>query len=122
MYTDGNSFSLWRNGKIEGKVIHLDGDVETSGKSLKAPPELPALYQNFLSWDPIPPNNAKDLAVISARLCRLLRDEVEEELGREIGPFDVAESSVREEFAMIPATAADERRAGAQRAAVIGRG
>jgi len=82
MYTDGNSFSLWRNGELEGKVIHLDGDVETSGRSLKTPPELLALFQDFLSWDPIPPRNAKDLAAISARLCRLLRDEVEEELGR----------------------------------------
>lgn len=82
MYTDGNSFSLWRDGSLEGKVIHLDGDVETSGATLEGPPALLALYQDFLSWDPIPPNNAKDLAAVSARLCRLLRDEVEEELGR----------------------------------------
>ena len=82
LYTDGNSFSLWRDGQLEGKVIHLDGDVETSGKTLKAPPELLALYQDFVSWNPIPPRNAKELAEISARLCRLLRDEVEEELGR----------------------------------------
>jgi len=82
IYSDGNSFSLWRDGELAGKVIHLEGDVETSGKGLTAPPELLALYQDFLSWDPIPPRNAKELAETSARLCRLLRDEVVEELGR----------------------------------------
>jgi hypothetical protein len=36
--------------------------------------------ENFLRWEPIPPRNAKELARISARLCRLLRDEVTEQL------------------------------------------
>jgi len=31
MYTDGNAFSLWRNGKLDGDIVHLKGDVETSG-------------------------------------------------------------------------------------------
>lgn len=82
LYTDGNAFSLWRNGERQGKLVRLDGDVETSGKGLKAPPDLLALYEDFLSWDPIPPRSAKELAATSARLCRLLRDEVEEELAR----------------------------------------
>lgn len=80
LYTDGNSFSLWRDGEVVGKVVHLEGDVETSGKKLKAPPDLLQLVQDFLSWDPQPPRSAKELASISARLCRLLREEVEEEL------------------------------------------
>lgn len=82
MYTDGNSFSVWRDGELSGKIVSFDGGVETSGKALGAPPELLPLVQDFLSWDPIPPRNAKELAAVSARLCRLLRDEVEEELGR----------------------------------------
>jgi hypothetical protein len=40
LYTDGNAFSLWRNGEIEGRIVHLDGDVETSGKDLAAPSSL----------------------------------------------------------------------------------
>jgi hypothetical protein len=28
LYTDGNSFSLWRDGELIGKVIRLEGDVE----------------------------------------------------------------------------------------------
>ncbi|MGH7029006.1 MAG: hypothetical protein ACREEZ_01120, partial [Stellaceae bacterium] len=40
VYTDGNSFSLWRHGELVGPVVTLTGDVESSGKSLAAPNEL----------------------------------------------------------------------------------
>src|SRR5205085_12113897 len=36
---------------------------------------------NFLQWNPIPPKTPDKLAEISARLCRLLRDEVVEQMG-----------------------------------------
>ena len=80
LYTSGNSFSLWQDGELQGKVVHLDGDVETSGAKLKAPDSLLPMIESFLTWDPIPPKSAKQLAAISARLCRLLRDEVAEEM------------------------------------------
>jgi hypothetical protein len=82
MYTDGNAFSVWRNGELFGKIIQLDGDIATSGKALGAPLQLMPLVDGFLKWDPNPPRSAKELAEVSARLCRLLRDEVVEELGR----------------------------------------
>jgi hypothetical protein len=82
LYTDGNAFSLWRDGHIEGKVVHLDGDIETSGADLAAPPSLLPLIRDFLGWKPVPPRNAKKLAEVSARLCRLLRDEVVEQMAR----------------------------------------
>lgn len=53
----------------------------TAGASLSAPPSLMAVFEAFFSWEPTPPRNAPQLAEISARLCRLLRDEVEEQLG-----------------------------------------
>src|SRR5205823_2091783 len=80
LYTDGNSFSLWRNGELVGSVVELHGDVESSGAKLAAPPELLARFDNFLRWEPIPPKSAQELAKVSARLCRLLRDEVTEQL------------------------------------------
>ena len=80
LYTDGNQFSLWRNGQLEGAIQSLKGDVESSGAALDAPLELLALFDNFLRWDPIPPTNAKELAKVAARLCRFLRDEVTEQL------------------------------------------
>lgn len=79
IYTDGNEFSLWQDDKL-ATLIHLDGDIETSGNRLDAPTELLALFDRFLKWDPEPPRDAKQLAKQSARLCRLLRDEVSEQL------------------------------------------
>jgi hypothetical protein len=38
------------------------------------------LISDFLRWAPIPPKSAKQLAEVSARLCRLLRDEVIEQM------------------------------------------
>ncbi len=80
VYTDGNSFSLWQNGELVGPILTLTGDIELSGKELRSPPGIVKLFADFLQWEPIPPNNARDLAHISARLCRLLRDEVTEQL------------------------------------------
>lgn len=85
MYLDGNEFSLWQDGELVGKVVKLIGDVESSGAQLQAPPEFDALFEKFLRWQPIAPGSARELAHVSARLCRLLRDEVTEqmELGSE---------------------------------------
>ncbi len=80
MYTDGNEFSLWRNGELVGKVVKLDGDLETDSKSITSAPGLEALFSDFLGWKPIPPRTPKQLAEITARVCRLMRDEVEEQL------------------------------------------
>ncbi len=75
LYTDGASFSLWRNGELASKIIELQGDLRSAGSKLAAPDGLPPLLNDFLSWAPQPPQNAKGLAEVSARLCRLLRDE-----------------------------------------------
>jgi hypothetical protein len=80
VYTDGNEFSLWRNGEIEGSPVRLIGDVETSGADLSAPPGLLALFEDFIRWQPIPPRDAKQPAEVSARLCWLLREEVMEQM------------------------------------------
>ncbi len=82
IYTDGNAFSLWRDGELEGKIVPLDGDIETSGAKLEAPPALLPLVSDFLRWSPIPPRNARALARVCARLCRLLRDEVIEQMAQ----------------------------------------
>jgi hypothetical protein len=83
IYSDGNGFSLWRDGKLVGEVLHLDGDIESSGARLAPPPGLVGLFEGFLRWEPSPPQSAKELAHTTARLCRLLRDEVTEQLDLE---------------------------------------
>ena len=83
IYTDGNAFSLWRDGERVMPIVALDGNVETSGKALTAPPDLIALFTAFYGWSPIPPRTPRQLAETTARLCRLLRDEVSEQLERQ---------------------------------------
>lgn len=80
LYTDGNGFSLWRDGELASELVWLDGDIESAGAKLKAPTKLLGLVSDFLTWTPQPPTSAKALAQTSARLCRLLRDEVLEEM------------------------------------------
>jgi hypothetical protein len=82
LYTDGNAFGLWRDGELHGKIIQLDGNIENSGPKLKAPETLRALISSFLQWQPTPPKTAPQLAQVSARLCRLLREEVVEQMER----------------------------------------
>ena len=60
----------------------LEGDVETAGAKLAAPDRLLSLFANFFQWEPQPPRSAQELAGTTARLCRLLREEVTEQLGR----------------------------------------
>lgn len=80
IYSDGNSFSLWQDGELVGSVIACTGDIATAGKQLTAPTSLLDLFRQFFLWQAVPPRNAQELAAISARLCRLLRDEVIEQL------------------------------------------
>lgn len=80
IYTDGNAFSLWQNGDLVGSILTLHGDIESSGKKLTPPPGFAALFESFLRWEPVAPRSAKELAETTARLCRLLRDEVTEQL------------------------------------------
>lgn len=87
LYTDGNSFSVWRDGEILGSVVHLDGDVESAGAKLAAPATLLPLIETFLTWNPIAPRDPLALARISARLCRFLRDEVVEQMSEGSAPL-----------------------------------
>lgn len=80
VYTDGNEWSLWRYGELAGDTIRLVGDVRTAGAKLKIPARLVALLSSFLHWKPTPPADAQQLARVTAKLCKLLREEVTEQL------------------------------------------
>jgi len=80
VYTDGNAFSLWRDGELVRSIVRLSGDVTDAGSRLEAPEALVGLVGDFLRWSPVPPRSPKALAQTAARLCRLLRDEVSEQL------------------------------------------
>lgn len=85
IYTDGNEFSVWHDGELQeapsgSGVVRLTGDIRTAGGALAASADLVSIFNNFLTWTPTSPRNARELARISARLCRLLRDETIERL------------------------------------------
>ena len=81
IYTDGNGFTLWRDGKRVASAT-MQGDIRTAGKGLKAGPELLDLFATFYDWNPIAPEKPRQLAETAARLCRLLREQVVEQLAR----------------------------------------
>ena len=82
IYTDGAEFALVRDGELVMPVVRLDGDLERSGAALSAPPSMLSLAEAFFGWAPVAPRTVSALAQTSARLCRLMRDEVAEQLER----------------------------------------
>lgn len=60
LYTDGNTWALYRYGERVDDVRMLVGDVETAGPALEAPDSgLYLLLTDFLSWSPEPPRTPR---------------------------------------------------------------
>ncbi|MDP8929752.1 MAG: N-6 DNA methylase [Actinomycetota bacterium] len=78
LYTDGNSWALYRSGDRAGVPLYLgdlaaegpEGLVEGGGQALRR------VLIDFLTWHPTPPSSPARLAELLAPLCRWLRDEV----------------------------------------------
>ena len=60
----------------------MQGDIRTAGKALTAENALLDIFSTFYDWRPIAPTRPRQLAETAARLCRLLRDQVAEQLAR----------------------------------------
>lgn len=91
-YSDGQAFALYHFGDRDGDVVVLSGDVETAGGKLTVSDlGLLDLLDRFLGWEPLPPKNAGELALVAARLCRLLRAEVLELMETEEGLQSLAQ-------------------------------
>jgi len=89
LYCDGNDWGLYRDGKPEGKIVRLSGDIAAEGRKAIGPEDTHAverLLRDFLSWQPIIPTDRKgkiDLkgfATLLAPLCGMLRDDVTDAL------------------------------------------
>ncbi|MFI6396219.1 type ISP restriction/modification enzyme [Nonomuraea sp. NPDC050540] len=84
LYTDGVLWALYRNGELIGEVARIEGDLRTAGARLApADGEFANVVSEFLLWQPDPPRNVRQLVRAVAGLCRLLRTEVIETVGRE---------------------------------------
>ena len=84
IYTDGTSWARYSHGERDGDIAVLGGDVRSSTGELTVPDgELLRLLSTFLRWEPAPIRSVGALVRSVAPLCRLLRDEVVDQLGRE---------------------------------------
>ena len=89
LYTDGNDWAVYRNGKAEGRRVRLNGDVSQDGKDAVEKRDADALLKlltRFVNWKPDIPKRAQgtinlpEFAKRLATLCKFLRDDVEEAL------------------------------------------
>ncbi len=96
LYTDGNEWALYRDGKTVDRVVRLSGDVAADGSKAATPQDAHAverLLRDFLSWQPFVPTDRtgeidlKGFAALLAPLCRMLRDGVTDALKRPVSPL-----------------------------------
>lgn len=84
LYTDGSQWALYRDGELVGQVARLNGDIrKVAEKLIPADGEFARVVSDFLLWKPTPPRNILQLVRAVAGLCKLLRSEVIETIGRE---------------------------------------
>jgi hypothetical protein len=79
IYTDGNEWTLYRNGEEVCKRIRFEGDIRTDGKDAVSEDnatDVFHLFAEFTDWKPIVPKKPKELAAFLAPFCRLIREEV----------------------------------------------
>ena len=84
IYTDGSEWSLYHTGKLAARVRIADDVSEGGARALdrESLVDLARLFSTFLSWEPVVPGTAQGLAEFLAALARILRDEVQQALGR----------------------------------------
>ena len=99
LYTDGNEWALYRSGKRVRNLVRLAGAVDVDGRMAVGPEDgahLEPLLRDFLEWHPILPLTAagsvdlRGFAALLAPLCRMLRNDVAEALGRPESPIHAA--------------------------------
>jgi len=84
LYSDGIEWALYRGGKAV-RIVRLSGNPCVVGEAAisdKDAEKIGQLIFDFLQWEPIVPNTAKQLADYLAPLCRMLKDDVLDALNR----------------------------------------
>jgi len=84
LYTDGRNWALYRSGEHVRNFV-LEGDPAKLGtKSICSGDDdgLNIVIADFLTWNPVVPRTAKQLALYLAPLCRMLKDDVVDALRR----------------------------------------
>lgn len=79
LYTDGNEWGLYQNGKRVGKLVRFSGDITSDGSDAIDENKTRILFEllrEFLKWEPVVPSSPRALAKMLAPICRLLRSDV----------------------------------------------
>ena len=90
LYTDGNEWGLFQRGERTSSIVRMSGNIKAEGAravTLNNAVALEPILRSFLTWNPIVPNDAQELAKLLAPICRLLRLEVAESLEDENSAF-----------------------------------
>ena len=90
LYCDGYDWGLYRNGVLAESIVHLF--PPPSSRTKKDAPQqstsaIRQLLTNFLSWEPIVPENVLSISKLIAPLCRMLRNNVEDAMKVEDSPL-----------------------------------
>ncbi|MGW7341033.1 type ISP restriction/modification enzyme [Streptomyces sp. NPDC054808] len=80
LYTNGTEWRLYQDG-AHRRTVHFTGDLYDG--SVSAPAEFEALLTDFLTWKPAPITNLGGVVTAIARMTRLLRGEVLDQLAAE---------------------------------------
>lgn len=98
IYTDGNEWALYRNGKLVRESVRLSGDIRTDGNdaiSEENAKDLFQLFADFTAWKPIVPTKPKELAAFLAPFCRLIREEVVDSLKVSSSPMHSLKTEIK---------------------------
>ena len=83
LYTDGNQWTLYRTGSVEGTTLTFSGDIIQDGKQAISESDaerLFDLFHDFYLWHPIVPDSPVGLAKVLAPICQFIRKDVVEQL------------------------------------------
>lgn len=89
LYCDGQEYALFRSGTRVGSIGRTNLTLARGGAKLAPADErIAAILYDFLTWEPTPPRTLSELVSAVAGLCRFLRNEVVEQLGKEAADPD----------------------------------
>ncbi|MDQ3601307.1 MAG: N-6 DNA methylase, partial [Actinomycetota bacterium] len=84
VYTDGTSWARYETGARAGEIVRLDGTLTSGAGELRVTgPGFEQMLVTFLGWAPAPIRSVGALVRAVAPACRLLRDEIADQLTRE---------------------------------------
>jgi len=78
IYTDGNSWALYRSGQRVGDIVDI-GHIDqrgVGGLKQEATADFLTVIREFFTWEPVTPASPRGLAELLAPLCRFVRDDV----------------------------------------------